>query len=105
MDMKVICERESLFAAFATAATVAPQRSPKPILQNMKLEVNEKGANLLATDLEIGIRIQVPGVQTHVAGSAILPTARFGPILRESTDDTLSIESDGESTSVRGERS
>jgi DNA polymerase-3 subunit beta len=105
MDMKVICEREALLAAFGTAATVAPQRSPKPILQNIKLEVSDKGANLLATDLEIGIRIQVPGVQTQVSGSAILPVARFGPILRESSDDTLSIEGDGESTTVRGERS
>ena len=41
--MKVICEREALLAASGTAATVARQRSPKPVLQNMKLEVIDKG--------------------------------------------------------------
>jgi DNA polymerase III subunit beta len=103
--MKVTCDRESLLAAFQTAAAVVPARSPKPILQNIKLEVSDKGAILLATDLEIGIRIEVPGIQVHTAGSAILPLGRFGSILRESSDATLQLESDGQSTSVRGERS
>src|SRR5262249_50929959 len=79
--------------------------SPKPILQNIKLEVSDSGAILLATDLEIGIRIQVEGIQAEVPGAAILPLQRFGPILRESSDQTLRLESDGQSTLVRGERS
>jgi len=103
--MKVTCDREALLSAFQTAAAVVPSRSPKPILQNLKLEVTEAGAILLATDLEIGIRIHVEGIQAQVPGSAILPLSRFGSILRESTDETLHLESDGKGTSVRGERS
>ena len=106
--MKVTCEREPLLAAFQTAAAVVPARSPKPILQNIKLDVSdksEKGAILSATDLEIGIRIQVPGIQVQTPGSAILPLGRFGSILRESSDATLQLTSDGQSTSVKGERS
>lgn len=103
--MKVTCDREALLAAFQTAAAVVPSRSPKPILQNIKLEVSDQGAILLATDLEIGIRIQAAGVQAQVPGSAILPLGRFGSILRESTDDNLLLESDGQGTLVRGERS
>jgi DNA polymerase-3 subunit beta len=103
--MKVSCDREALLAAFQTASAVVPARSPKPILQNIKLEVSPTGAILLATDLEVGIRLQVSGIQAHVPGSAILPLARFGSILRESTDATLQLESDGKATTVRGERS
>ncbi len=103
--MKVTCDREALLAAFQTAASVVPLRSPKPILQNIKLEVSDAGAILLATDLEIGIRIQVTGIQPEVPGDAILPLSRFGSILRESTDATLRIEADGQTTTVRGERS
>jgi DNA polymerase-3 subunit beta len=103
--MKVTCDREALLAAFQTAAGVVPARSPKPILQNIKLEVSQDGAILLATDLEVGIRLQVSGIQAHTPGSAILPLGRFGSILRESADATLQIESDGKSTTVRGERS
>ena len=103
--MKVICDRERLLAAFQTAAAVAPTRSPKPILQNVKLEVDEKGAMLLATDLEVGIRISVPGMDVEVPGSAILPISRFGSILRESSDEKLYLEADSQGTIVRGERS
>ena len=103
--MKVTCDREALLAAFQTAAAVVPSRSPKPILQNIKLEVSDQGAILLATDLEVGIRINVPGIHVEVPGSAILPLGRFGSILRESSDANLQIESDGQATLVRGERS
>jgi len=103
--MKVICDREKLQSAFQTAAAVAPARSPKPILQNVKLEVNEQGAMLMATDLEVGIRIEVQGLEVQVPGSAILPLGRFGSILRESSDEQLRLEADGQGTLVRGERS
>ncbi len=103
--MKVTCDREKLLAAFQTAASVAPVRSPKPILTNVKLEVNDTGALLLATDLEVGVRIQVPGVDTQVGGSAVLPISRFGAILRESGDEQLRLETDGQATVVRGQRS
>lgn len=103
--MKVSCNREKLLAAYQTAASVAPSRSPKPILQNVKIEVTPEATTLMATDLEIGVRVTVPGVEVEVPGAAILPLARFGPILRESSDETLRLESDEKGTLVRGERS
>lgn len=103
--MKATCERERLLHGFQTTASVAPTRSPKPILQNVKLEVTAEGAMLSATDLEVGIRMEVPGFEVAAPGSAVLPISRFGPILRESSDDKLSLESDGRSTLVRGQRS
>jgi DNA polymerase-3 subunit beta len=103
--MKVDCNREKLLSAFQTAAAVAPARSPKPILQNIKLDVSGDAAVLLATDLEVGIRILVSGFDVQTPGSVILPLSRFGPILRESSDEMLRIESDGQNTLVRGERS
>jgi DNA polymerase-3 subunit beta len=103
--MKVTCDREKLLAAFQTAAAVAPARSPKPILQNVKLEVTADSAIIMATDLEIGVRVNVTGMQCDVPGTAILPVHRFNSILRESSDAKLRIETDGHGTQVRGERS
>ena len=87
--MKAICEREKLLHAFQTAAGVAPTRSPKPILQNLKLEVTPEAAMLVGTDMEIGIRMVVPGFVIEEPGSAVLPISRFGSILRESSDEKL----------------
>ena len=103
--LKIACDREQLLQAFQTVASVAPSRSPKPILQNVKLEVVEQGVILSATDLEVGIRYLVGGVDVQSPGVAILSVSRFGSILRESTDETLHLESDGQGTTIRGERS
>lgn len=103
--MKISCDREQLLSAFQTVATVAPARSPKPILQNVKLDVTANDAALSATDLEVGIRHAVGGVEVHSPGSIVLPVLRFGSILRESTDQTLRLESEGGNTTILGERS
>lgn len=103
--MKITCNREQLLHAFQTVAPIAPARSPKAILQNVKLDVTADGATLMATDLEVGIRYAVPGIEVEVPGAAVLPVARFGSILRESSDATFRIESGNDGTQIRGERS
>lgn len=103
--MKITCNREKMLHAFQTAAAIAPARSPKPILQNVKLEVTKDKATLMATDLEVGIRYEVDGIETEMPGAAVLPVARFGSILRESSDATFRIESGSDGTTIRGERS
>jgi DNA polymerase-3 subunit beta len=103
--MKILCEREAFLAAFQTAASVVPARTPKPILQNVKIECASGGCVLMATDLEVGLRIEVPGVEVETPGTAILPVTRFGPLLRESSDEKLKIVGDPQAIVVRGERS
>jgi DNA polymerase-3 subunit beta len=103
--MKITCNREKLLHAFQTVAAIAPARSPKPILQNVKLEVGPSAATLMATDLEVGIRYEVTGIEVEAPGAVVLPVGRFGSILRESADATFRIESTGEGTTIRGERS
>ena len=87
--MKATCERDKLLHAFQMAASVAPARSPKPILQNVKLDVTKDGAILMGTDLEVGIRVDVPGFTVDAPGSVVLPRDRFGKILTESSDEKL----------------
>ncbi|MEN6450464.1 MAG: DNA polymerase III subunit beta [Thermoguttaceae bacterium] len=103
--MKATCERDKLLHAFQMAASVAPSRSPKPILQNVKLELSADAATLMGTDLEVGIRVDVPGFAVEAPGKVVLPRDRFGKILTESSDEQLAIESDGRKVLIRGQRS
>ncbi len=103
--MKIICDREKLWTAFQTAAAVAPTRSPKPILRNVKLDADNQTVILTATDMEVGIRIEVTGVEVESPGSILVPVDRFGPILRESSDEKLVIEADSHGVHVRGDHS
>src|SRR5438477_12122405 len=103
--MKIVCDREKLLSAFRTAALFAPGRSPKEILTNIKLDVDKDGATFSATDMEVGVRIKIEGLDVDAPGSAILPLVQFGAILRESSDQKLRIDSTAKGTVVRGERS
>lgn len=95
--MKIVCNREGLLTAFQLTASIVNQRSPKPILQNIKLEIPEGGpelaAFLLATDLEVAIRYRVSGVTIEDPGPAIFPTGKMLSILRELPDETITISS------------
>jgi DNA polymerase-3 subunit beta len=103
--MKIVCDREQLLAAFQTAALFAPGRSPKEILTNIKLDVDKDGATFSATDMEVGVRLRIEGLDVDAPGSTILPVVQFGAILRESSDQKLRIDSTSKGTVVKGERS
>ncbi|MEL7337935.1 MAG: DNA polymerase III subunit beta, partial [Planctomycetota bacterium] len=91
--MKVDCNRENLANAFALAASVAPARSPKEILQFVKLTATESGIVLTATDLEVGIRLELSeGIDVLAEGNALLSVSRTNSILRETSDETLTLQ-------------
>lgn len=102
--MKALCDRESLLNAFGMVAGVAPPRSPKPILQNLKLVVDaDQGSTLMATDLEVGIRYRVLGVAADRPGAVILPTQKTQSILKTSAGEKqLALEVDGDHLHIRG---
>lgn len=100
--MKISCDREKLAHAFQIAATVANARSPKEVLQNVKIEAAEDRVILMGTDMDTGIRIEVEGVDVQTPGRALLQVARVGQILRESSDDQLQFEATSTSTIVKG---
>ena len=103
--MKIRCEREKLWSAFQTAMLFAPAKSPKEILQNVKLDVDADGATLTATDMEVGIRISLDGVEVNKPGSAVLASGKVGAILRESGDEFISLEATKRGVMLRGDRS
>ncbi|MCS7045143.1 MAG: DNA polymerase III subunit beta, partial [Gemmataceae bacterium] len=100
--MKVVCQREGLLAACQLASAAVATRDVKPVLRNLKAVVDDERCTLMATDLELGIRLDVRGVKVEQPGEALLPTTRFLAILRESTDEELLLEGNIESCVVRG---
>ena len=59
----------------------------------------------MATDMEVGVRVQLPEIVVEAPGSCLLPVKRFMDIVRESVDVQMRISSDQQGTTVRGERS
>src|SRR5271165_3163119 len=100
--MKAICPREVLLSACQLASAAIPAKEVKPILKNIKAIAGDGRCTLMATDLEIGIRLDVQGLTIQEPGEAILPAKRLIDILRETRDSELSIEADPSSCMVRG---
>ena len=90
--MQLVCDRAELHTAFQTVTPVAGQRTPKPILQNIKMIAEKDGVTLLATDLEVGVRYHVPGVSVKEPGEAVVPAVHMNAILRELLDEQVQIE-------------
>ena len=81
--MRAFCDREALLTAFGMVSGVISTRSPKPILQNIKLIASiDNQSVLIGTDLDVGIRYQLPGIKVDKPGTVILPTSQMNSILR-----------------------
>tara|TARA_R110002110_G_scaffold2024_4_gene9246 strand:- start:4808 stop:5923 length:1116 start_codon:yes stop_codon:yes gene_type:complete len=103
--MKITISRIESLKAFSLVASVAPARSPNVALQNVKLEAGTDGVVLSATDIDVGIRHAVNGVEVSDWGSALLPVKKFSSILKEAPDAKLEIEATEKGIRVYGHRS
>src|SRR5437764_6550591 len=101
--MKAVCNREALLSACQLAGVAVASRDVKPILKNLKAIVEPERCTLMATDLELGVRLEVRSVKVEEPGDAIIPAARLVSILRESTDEELTIEAGPDACLVRGQ--
>ncbi len=90
--MKLHCHRPSLVTAFQIVSGIVPTRTPKDILRNVKLQVGGGKATLIGTDQEVGIRYDIPGIETDSAGEVLLPKDRVVAILRELNDEGVDLE-------------
>ena len=98
--MKATCDRAMLTRGVQVAASVVAPRSPKPVLGCIKLEAETKKVILLATDLEVGIRVEVDKVEVKEPGTALVPADRLHAILRELEADTVSLVSTDQETEI-----
>src|SRR3954467_11689740 len=101
--MKALCQRDGLLSAFQLASAAIPTKEVKPILKNFKAIADNGRFTLMATDLELGIRLDVMGLTIQDPGEAMLPYQKLHNILREAREETLSIEADANACIVRGE--
>src|SRR5437899_9233725 len=100
--MKALCNRDSLLAACQLTSAAIPTKDLKPILKNLKAVAGDGRCTLIATDLEVGIRLDVQGLTIDEPGEAILPAVKLIAILREARDPDLQIDADASACTVRG---
>jgi DNA polymerase III subunit beta len=98
--VKFRCERDTLAEAVSTAQrAVASRTGALPVLSGLRVTLNDKGVELVGSDLELTIRVQAPA-QGEGEGSAVLPARLFADILHRLEGDTVSVEFTGDDAQV-----
>ncbi len=100
--MKLKCERAALYEAVQFAGALASTKMAKPILQNVKLVADKKRLEVMATDLEVSVRVVLENVEVEKPGAVAVSANRLLGILRESPDDQMDIQVDDHKCIIRG---
>lgn len=100
--MKCICDRSALEKALSATSSVTLARTPKPILQCVKITAGKDVLTLTAYDQEVGLRCRVHEVEVSAEGEMLVQGDRLTAIVRESSDETMAFEADGGVLHVRG---
>ncbi len=90
--MKIACSREPLAEACQAAAAALPARAVREVLSCFRLEADADRLTLTAFDLEVGLRLELRGVEVERAGKILLPAAPFAQLLRESRGERVEID-------------
>jgi DNA polymerase-3 subunit beta len=105
--MKLTVDREAMLAACQAAAAALPGKDIKPVLRNLKAVATPADGDapsrltLVATDLEVGVRVTLTGLDVGEPGEALLPP-RLAEALREARDASLAVDAGPDSCSLRG---
>jgi DNA polymerase-3 subunit beta len=91
--MKFSVDRAVLLKALAHVQSVVERRNTIPILANVLLEAREGGLKLTATDMEIAVVEEVPGVTVTRQGRTTAPASTLYEIVRK-LPETAKLELD-----------
>lgn len=100
--MKVTCDRVALQEGLSAVSGVTLVRTPKPVLQCVRLTAEAEGLTLTAYDQEVGLRYRVREVEVASPGETLVPCDKLVAIIRESSDETMALETEEEALHIRG---
>ena len=89
--LQLRCDRQDLLAAIQAADAVVPSNSTKPILTNLLFDAKADQLEIIATDLQVGLRSVVQRVQVDAPGQAVVQARQLASILRESSSPSVNL--------------
>ena len=103
--MKITLSRASLLQAVQRCQSVVERRHTIPILANVLLQAKDDTLYITATDLEVGIRSQIP-ITSHSTGSVTVSARKLFDIIKElDPDQDITLEAGDGFVSIRSGRS
>lgn len=100
--MKVLCDREKLREGLAIVNNVIPARSPKPVLENVRLVATDSALELIGTDMEVSARYTISDVKVGDPGVTVIPARVALDFIRDLTSETISLQTEGGNCTITG---
>jgi len=100
--MKVTFNRSALAEALGLVTSVVPTRTPKPVLRCVRVAASDKQVRICATNLEVGLNYLVSEVEVAREGEIVVEAGHLADIVRESSEDVLTLEAQDSTCEVRG---
>ena len=91
MTLNCSVSRTDLIEGLNSLQNITNKRVTLAILSNILIESTNNSLILTGTDLEVGLRIEVPA-EIHDQGTLTLPSKKIFEIVRESGSDTITIK-------------
>src|SRR5512136_2926534 len=88
--MKLRIKKEEILKGLQRIQGVVDKKNTMPILSNMLLVADEKGIEIIATDLEIGLRGRY-NAEVEKAGAVTLSAKKMFEIVRELPEESIQI--------------
>lgn len=92
--LKFAGDAKHLADTISVAASVAPAKSTRPVLQNLLLIGHDGVLDVVGSDMEVSIRVRLEQVEVHQDGRILVNASRFLQILRELAGEQVEIETD-----------
>ena len=100
--MKVKFNKAAFQEALNLVTSIVPSRTPKPILQCIKITAADGAVSVCSTDLEVGITYTIAQVEVDTDGEIVVPADKLAAIVRESVDEVIEVEAKEASVSIQG---
>ena len=92
--MRFTCERDEISKALQAVSGVVAAKGIHPVYESVRIVASDAGLELLATDLEIGMRYRIAagdGLKVEGKGTAVVPAQRLASICKELPKGKLSL--------------
>jgi len=87
--MKFTLKKSEIIKPMNIVRNIINTKSMKPILQNMMIQLDGSSMTMEGSDLEVGIRYRVNGVDAETPGKTTVPAEKFVKIISESPEETV----------------
>jgi DNA polymerase III subunit beta len=102
--MNFTITRQNLHRGLAAVSASIPSKTTLPVLSNILFETSGDGIRMSGTDLDVGVRLQVPA-DVKEGGALTAPGKKLQEIARELPDDLVEITTRGDQIELKCGRS